>query len=46
MTDYTEDNEYVTVTREKGKTALFFSGKPISSLREKPLGWLPEPIRP
>lgn len=31
-TDYTENNEYVTVTREKEETALFFSGETYEKL--------------
>ena len=41
MTDYTEDNEYVTVTREKGKTALFFSGKTYQQLTGEDPGVAP-----
>lgn len=41
MTDYTEDNEYVTVTREKGKTALFFSGKTYQQLTGEAPGVAP-----
>lgn len=38
MTDYTEDNEYVTVTREKGKTAFFLRKNLSAAYGRRPWG--------